>query len=582
MIFSALDALIFLLAGLCGVLVATGGWLFRGEGWQLEVSSVDLWAFALVALVFTRLRWGGPLPATGLWDLARRTLRRALLPTIAPRATIVVLGAFALGAFLVHCFRHWSLSTHGFDVAFIHQAVHYPWSGPVGALKCDVCEGGSYLGEHLSFSLLALAPLGAVLRGWSWRAEALFLLEAILLAASVGALLRWGPLGRLRGAWLWGVALFLCSRGFRNAAFWDLREDHLAFAALSVACIGVFRGSFALLGSGLVSALACKENVGFLAAFLAIPIWLDPHCGFGPRRKLVAAGVAVMSIAWGVLEVGWILPAFSQTSGAGSEIATRLARFGSTPWEILVKLLSSPLEFGLALLQPISTGSGLKYLLWLALPFICVAWKAPMWWPPALVGAVMNLVSGAHTQRSMNFHYELVFLPFLLAGTCSALARLWPAPPRTVAWLLLLALCASGRWPGLHLRIFAPSADSYADARFLATVEGEGRVVAAAMPTLAHLAHLPELRELKIPGAPPPSDPDQAWSALWKENGKDATGLPDRAARLADGLVLDLRNDWLRFLSDAARERGWTETARSQGGRFVVYRRLTSPPGSHP
>src|SRR5690606_30412667 len=97
------------------------------------------------------------------------------------------------------------------------------------------------------------------------------------------------------------------------------------------------------------------------------------------------------------------------------EIVNRFGGLGSTPAEVLANLAKHPFATLELILGKLFTPTGFKYLLALLGPALALATRrSSVWLIAALPGVLMNLSSGAETQRSLNFHYDLIILPFLL------------------------------------------------------------------------------------------------------------------------------------------------------------------------
>ncbi len=487
---STLDFLIATLGVLCLGMWLTGGTILELGRGKLEFSTLDPWM--LVFCLLLALRWDAHR------ERAHRIVAALTEPARAAKIALTLLIAISLMLFAGHSLRHLSFSTDAFDTTFLHQPLFAP--GSLGSLHCDLCDGRTYLGEHLAYTLYLVRPLTRALGDWVLRDHLVFLLEILLVSLPLWATLKAGPLRRDRELWFFAILIVFCSRSLRNSMVWDFREDHLAFAFLLTASAALLRGWSAAYMLSLLGALLSKENVGLVAAFLAVPLLLDPSVSLAPKRKAFLAMVTVaLSLGWTVVAFKWLIPRYSP-SNETNEIVARLGQYGDTPGEILRTLLLSPSAWLEILRDRVFSLEAAKYIVLLVGPFAMLLLKASAWIAPALPGLAMNLISAASTQRSLQFHYDLIILPFLILGAWRGLAILnenTRSDPRlkrqTLLIAALIALTLSGRWPGLQIQQNWPSLNEARDAIFLSRIR-EDEAIAAPLRVLPHLGSNRSLR----------------------------------------------------------------------------------------
>ncbi len=418
-------------------IVLTGGVRFKLGG-PLH-GTVDLTSFELFAALSALLLWASP-------DVPARLERTLSALVRRPIATFLIMVGLLSVA---HLFRHWSFHTHAFDQLTFHQPLFQPY-------RCDICPGGSVLGYHLSFSS---ALLTAVQWPWTlpalraWSDEWTFVVQGVWIAATTLLAVRTFSAARASGPFLFLALLpLMASRAFRAGALWDLREDTLAYGFLILALALWRRKREAAAAALLAVTLLSKENFGPVVAFFALgTMILARKEGRSLRWPAV---VLIGSIAYTTVAFKWIIPRFSVASS--SDIVTRLGEFGSTPEQILTNLLFNPLNWWRVVSERLFTLERLRYVLFLTAPFAFFWRHSSLPWAFAgLAGLAMNLISNALTQRSLQFHYDWIILPFWAFGAWVGLENT-PAGTRTssrrVAFLFCACLAFGGRSPIHFLR----------------------------------------------------------------------------------------------------------------------------------
>jgi hypothetical protein len=110
---------------------------------------------------------------------------------------------------------------------------------------------------------------------------------------------------------------------------------------------------------------------------------------------------------------------------------------------------------------------------------------------------LINVFAAAPSQRSLSFHYDLIFLPFLFVGTGFGIQSINKWYDRKIIFILGVALLFSGRWPGYRIWEEFPSQEKISDFSFLAKIHcNKDKIIAGSGRTLAHLARCPELARI--------------------------------------------------------------------------------------
>ncbi|MGK5086163.1 DUF2079 domain-containing protein [Bdellovibrionota bacterium FG-2] len=536
------------------LMILTGGGRVRiPQGPVLEFSSVDLWVLICVLLVGLH-SWLAPGKTHGVVLILARWVERFQNPQRSKRALASLFVLVFGGLFLAHCLKHLSFRTDMADMTFLHQALFHPFSRPV--LQCDFCPGGSFLGAHLAFSL----GLPGLIMGWIQSDTLVFLLQVFAVAGPLWVGFRLGPLRGRPERWFWVGFIILANRSLRNSLIWDFREDHLIFAFLLGACLSLYRSRVAGFFGFLILALFSKENVAWIALFFVFPVLYEKRMTLSrPARWKVVVAVLGLCLIWGIFSFRVLIPHFSGAMEKAMDIPKRFPGLGGTPQEVLQKLLFSPAVWWMLLKTKLFSFSALKYGIFLLGPFLFFARKGWVWLFPVIPGLAMNLLSSMATQRSMEFHYDLVILPFLVMALWSGVERFSNGfvPQKTWMTAVVLALCFSGRWPAFYVSSFWPTQEEAHAAADLRRV-GAGGLTAASSRGLAHLSTLSWLSKIEEPQIP-------EWEAFWQVN----PGLLH-----ADRLIWDQSQGWQKQLAQEFLKRGARDISSAVFGhpaeRFLI------------
>lgn len=494
---------------------------------------------------------------------------------------VAVLGAL----FVAHCLRHYAFATHAFDLTFLHQPLF--WSLKEGLFHCDVCIGGNYLGEHLSFSLATLLPLTSFFYFDEW----IFLLETLLVGGGIFLLAWRGPKSAPRDGGkflLFSIFIFICHKALRGSVIWDFREDHLAFFGLCCLLVSLWNRWWTGFFLSFFLVLLSKENFGLVLAFLALPIFFDGKfsAGLTKQEKLRAAlFCGFVGVLYTVVAFRFLIPLWNAGVEGENNIVKRFPGMGSTPGAVLLHLLTSPQAWWELLRDRIVTFESLKYLFILFAPTCFFAWRAWWWLVPALPTVAMNLLSSAGTQRSMGFHYELVILPFLFFAFLLGLRREMVGPVRRQKWAILitlaLAVAVSGRWPIHEIKKYLRSRGDFADSSYLRNLSvvnsaGGDAVIGANTRVLAQLSRWPKVRELLFPDGTPALGLKQvSWTEItsrWQETRAQRKTLVREEMNY---VVVDEKEVWEKKLEEVLLARGWKVAGRSPSGRFGVLTKVS-------
>jgi hypothetical protein len=176
----------------------------------------------------------------------------------------------------------------------------------------------------------------------------------------------------------------------------------------------------------------------------------------------------------------------------------RLSYLGTTPAEILKSFLMNPFR----IFNPPGAGASnhLRYLFHLVvpfLPFMALAWNWAYF--PGLVLAFGNLISLSPAQRSMNFHYDLLILPFFAYGLACSIERAGGRfSSRRLALLILPFLIVSGTWPAVQLADLWKYRSLWSERVFVREAAARIPAEATTLVDIYTYPHLVDHRELRL------------------------------------------------------------------------------------
>lgn len=556
---SLFDGLMIALSVLVIIIFVTGGQVFQSSFGKLEVSSLDPWILVIVVLALVRGRWGDG-PVKERFIALVRWMQR---PRVSEKGFHIFLWSVFGLLFLAHVLKHWSLSTHSFDMTLIHQPLFHPLGPPL--LRCDPCFRGTYFGEHQAWTFFLIAPLVS----WLRSDEVVFAIQALLFAVPLWLGFKYGPLRNLKSYWWVGVLILLCCRTMRQDMTWDFREDNLAFAFLIGTCICLYRGWLLPYAGFLSLALLSKENVGFVTLLLVAPIWLDRSLPLSKRDRWMFTGVTlILSLAWILVLFTYLMPKVAKGQEYHQNISLRLPHLGSSPRAVVLTALTQPWKV-LAIVWKIAfSKAGIKYLVTLLGPFVIFLRRGWPWALPALVGITMNLLFGS-TQINLEFHYQLIVIPFLFMAAWVAMSR-WDKTPRAWVAPLVLALMFSARWPGFEIRKYFPSKEQVQQHFFLRNLPTDENRVTAGHWVLAQVSRFPKLGTLLYPPSVP-GPAESTWKSMEQLNGWKS----------GERVIVDRKQTetpeykaWVEFFEVESVKRGWRSEGSDLGERFAIYRKI--------
>jgi uncharacterized membrane protein len=343
------------------------------------------------------------------------------------------MAAYAGGFGLLAALEHGAFETGRFDLGNMVQAV---WSTAHGRpLDVTELDGDQInrLGAHVDPLLAAFAPLW-----WLWPSPTMLLVvQAIVIA--LGALpVFWLARKHLHSQWM--PALFALAYLLYAPAQWLALDE---FHAVALACPFLLYAIWYLDEERLLAALPflglaalTKEELPLVVAGLGI--WYALARG----HRLAGVAIAVVGTALTAFYLSVVMPHYR--GGDAPAFYDRYDAVGGSPGGIVKTLFTDPV----VLLQAVTEGRDLTYLLQLALPLAGLFLAAPLLLIPALPELAANLLSETATQTSIEFHYTAPIIPFLAAGTVFGAARVPRLATVALATSLAGAVVLGPLWAG--------------------------------------------------------------------------------------------------------------------------------------
>jgi uncharacterized membrane protein len=329
---------------------------------------------------------------------------------------LVALHAVVFAALSVARFR--AFSAGRFDLGNMVQAV---WSVANGGLFSTTEVSGaqfSRLGAHVDPILALFAAAW-----WVWPSPELLLVTQAVVVALGAVPAFWLARRHLRDDRLAvaAAAVYLLYPALQHAVLFDFHPVTLA-APLLMTCIwAADAGRWWWLGAAAALALITQEQVGLMLVGLAVWMWFAR-----PAYRRPAVVLAGASALWVVLAVRVIIPAHALQGE--SPFLARYEGVGDGPAGIMLNLVTDPVDT----VQLLATGDRLVYLVTLLAPLLFMPLLSPLI-AAALPQFAINLLAGAGLDdgtgaanpiRTIEYHYAVVLVPFLIAAAILGLARL--------------------------------------------------------------------------------------------------------------------------------------------------------------
>ena len=383
---------------------------------------------------------------------------------------------------------HNNFSTYGFDLGIFDQGI---WLLSQLKEPFITVRGLHLFGEHLSFNLVLLAPLYKI-----WP-DVRLLLVLQTAALAIGAIpvyllardrLKNGVLSLALAA---SYLLYPALQWLNHDQF---HPDALAVPTLLFAFYFATKRRYILFAVSALVAVLAKEDVALVMMVMGIYLAVT-------NNRTVGFATALASLAWFVVGLKYLLPAFGGTS---LFYAQNFSNLGSTMGEVAINTLTKP---GLVL-PLIIQESNLLYITQLLAP---VAFS-PLASIEVLLISLPALFSNAVSQQgymhNIEYHYTATIIPFVFAGAILAIEKLALKKREAVVvagLIVAVALMSNYFWSpspisGQHKRAFVVAdAAKRASMERAVTLIPNDAVVSASYTMVPHLTHREKIYEFPNP-----------------------------------------------------------------------------------
>jgi uncharacterized membrane protein len=415
-------------------------------------------------------------------------------------ALLALIGLCAILFSYLSVVRHYTFNTAVYDLAMYDQAVWNTSQGRPFAINLleDTMPGlTNKLGDHVEPILLPLAALYWIRS----NPDVLLIVQALALAALIWPLYHLVR-DRSSSVWLAGiaVALYLLHPGMWNALLFDFHPVTLgaAFLVFTLRMLVQRKHLAALIFA--VLAMTCKEQIGLSVALLGVyTIFFVKHPSTSLRPAQDASQLVrffqardwrfgllliAIGVVWSFIALGVIIPAF-QPQG-DSYYLNRYGRLGGTFLEVLLSPITKPDVFW----PMISGPKRVAYYGDLLLPLGFLPFLGFEMLLPALPDIALNTLSAFAPSRTLDYHYAVIAVPFLVLATAWGIDRLARGlgrkTPRARRAVLIaasaLALIAMGAYQLDRYHSFVPLSDRYAGTYTIKPRDSIGWQMAAQIP----------------------------------------------------------------------------------------------------
>ncbi len=344
---------------------------------------------------------------------------------------LVLAVAYALFMSWLTVARHNSFLTNAFDLGIHDQAMYnilhsgYMRSTLYGTYAID------YIGDHFSPILFLLAPLYALRQD----ARTLLILQSLFLAAGAVPLYLLARL-KTRSVWLALalVAAYLLHPALHGVNLDDFHQIALVVVFLLAALYFLETGRDAPFLISLALALIVKEEVALTVAAVGAYAFL------GKGRHRLGAAVLLAGLIYFVVVIGWVMPHLGGTPQIDTRFGDYIAQETSGATGVAWTLFTNP---WFTVVHVFGNQAKLLYLLQIFLPVLFLPLLAPgAAWLVALPALAVLLLTNAHTQYDITYHYSAHLLPsvfFLAVLALGRIVRNRPSAGRALASALLIS-----------------------------------------------------------------------------------------------------------------------------------------------
>jgi len=351
-------------------------------------------------------------PAAPVDAQGRRRERVGLMITLALAA------AYAIAMSALALAKHAAYMTNAFDLGIHDQAIYNIFASGYMRTTLYGPYAINYIGDHFAPIQFLLAPLYLL----GADARTLLVLQSLFLAAAAVPLYALARL-KTRSAWI-ALALvlaYLLHPALHGVNLADFHQIALVVVFLLAALYFLEAKRDVPFLIALALALMVKEEVALTTAAVGAYVF------FGKRRPLLGAGIALVSLVYFAVVIGWVMPALGGTPQIDTRFGGYIAPGSQGATGVAWTLFTNPL---FTLNHIFGDPAKRLFLLQVFLPVIFLPLLAPAEaWLVALPALAVLTLTSAHTQYDINGHYSAHLLPWSSSSprwrpAASAAARL--------------------------------------------------------------------------------------------------------------------------------------------------------------
>lgn len=313
--------------------------------------------------------------------------------------------------------RHWLFQSAGMDLGIFDQAIYLI---SVGQAPISSYLGFHILSDHAAFILYPISLLYRLYPTVHW----LFAVQALALAIAAYPAYKLALLAGLAQSRATLVsAVYLLYPVAFNVSVFDFHPDAIAMPAIFWMVLAARTQKVVQFCMATAIVLSCKAAFSLTVA--AMGLWLLLF----ERRKRFGAIALAAGVAWFLIAVKLVIPAFSAEDGLGlvSRHLFRYGDLGSSYGEVAIALITQPRLMLTYLIAPTT----LEYFVLLIAPAVYLLLAVPKaikskaisskqvfrtlcLLTPAIPVLAMNILSTQHSQRNLVQWYSLPVVPFII------------------------------------------------------------------------------------------------------------------------------------------------------------------------
>lgn len=315
--------------------------------------------------------------------------------------------------------QHEAFRTNVWDLGLYEQVL---WNLAHGYGFQSSVTGFNFLGDHLAFSLVLLAPLYR-LAPHPWT---LLIVQSAIIGVGGIAAYRFAE-RHLPNPYLavCAAAVYLTLPILGYANLFDFHVEPLAATALMFALNMMEEERWRWMVVLLAIALLTKEEISLVVAVFGVYVALR-------EQRALGIGITVISLAYLVIGARWLSPAFGGYGESFSGYMDRYGHLGGNLFEVARTVILRP---GYALAESFTKQKmATLRVLWSSTAYVSIL--GVVYLPLALPILLINYLSGNSLQFNLEFQYLSLAAPGLFAAMVQGLKLILKVIPQQVPVLI--------------------------------------------------------------------------------------------------------------------------------------------------